>query len=202
MSMGLREQPATQRTWNGGIPARRALIRWGMRLLRREWRQQLLILALITVAVAATVLFNAPGVSPSDIGPTVATPQTVAAKDLVNPETISIAAAVLGMLLIAMVGAGGFTVLAQRRLRSIGMLAAQGARQSNIRLVVRANGVATGAVGAVAGFVLGLAGSGVGTNSTGNSSAQLLEVVLGFIPLVAAVVLVSIPACSIPSTVR
>ncbi len=33
----------------GGVPARRAVIRWALRLLRREWRQQLLILALITV---------------------------------------------------------------------------------------------------------------------------------------------------------
>ncbi len=41
---------------NGGLPARRAVIRWAIRLLRREWRQQLLILALITVAVAATVV--------------------------------------------------------------------------------------------------------------------------------------------------
>ena len=60
------------------------------------------------------------------------------------------------MLLIALVGAGGFTVLARRGLRSIGMLAAQGATRSDIRLVVRANGVAAGAVGAVAGFALGL----------------------------------------------
>jgi putative ABC transport system permease protein len=37
------------------VSARRAVIRWAVRLLRREWRQQLLILALITVAVAATV---------------------------------------------------------------------------------------------------------------------------------------------------
>ncbi len=59
------------------------------------------------------------------------------------------------MLLIALVGIGGFTVLAQRRLRAIGMLAAQGATQRHIRLVVRANGAATGIVGAVAGFVLG-----------------------------------------------
>jgi putative ABC transport system permease protein len=303
MSAAVQEQPAYARAPNGGVPARRAVIRWAWRLLRREWRQQLLILALITVAVAATlvgaavatttpspatasfgtaqdlatltgssshiaaeiasisrrfgtvdvienqtfpvpgsiqtyslraqnphgpfgppmlslisgqfpvgagqvavtsgvasdfhlavgsswtvggvsrkvsgiavnpqnlldefalvapgqvaaptqvtVLFNAPG----DIGPTVATPQTVAAQNVVNPETISLAAAVLGMLLIAMVGAGGFTVLAQRRLRSIGMLAAQGATQSNIRLVMRANGVAIGAIGAAAGFVLGL----------------------------------------------
>jgi putative ABC transport system permease protein len=307
MSAAVRERPANPRASNGGVPARRAVIRWAVRLLRREWRQQLLMLALITAAVAATVvgsavatttpspataafgtaqdlatftgpgsrvaaeiasisrrfgavdvienqtfsvpgsvqsynlraqnphgpfgqpmlslisgqfpvgagqvavtsgvasdfhlavgsswtvggvsrkvtgivanpqnlldefalvapgqvivptqvtvLFDAPGVSPANIGPTAATPQTVAASNVFNPETISLAAAVLGVLLIAMVAAGGFTVLAQRRLRSIGMLAAQGATVSNIRLVVRANGVATGAVGAVAGFALGL----------------------------------------------
>jgi putative ABC transport system permease protein len=307
MSAAVRERPATRRASNGGVPGRRAVIRWAVRLLRREWRQQLLMLALITAAVGATVvgsavatttpspataafgsaqdlatftgpgsrvaaeiasisrrfgtvdaienqtfsvpgsvqtynlraqnphgpfgqpmlslirgqfpvgagqvavtsgvasdfhltvggswtvggvsrkvtgivanpqnlldefalvapgqvtaptqvtvLFDAPGVSPADIGPTAATPQTVAASNVFNPETISLAAAVLGILLIAMVAAGGFTVLAQRRLRSIGMLAAQGATVSNIRLVVRANGVATGVVGAVAGFALGL----------------------------------------------
>src|ERR1700691_223741 len=435
MSTALTERPASRRPLNGGVPARRAVIRWAVRLLRREWRQQLLILALITAAVAATVvgsavatttpspataafgtaqdlatftgpgsrvaaeiasisrrfgavdvienqtfpvpgsiqtyslraqnprgpfgqpmlslisgqfpvgagqvavtsglasgfhlavgnswtvggvtregagivqnpqnlldeialvapgqvtaptqvtvLFDARDVPPSDIGPTVATPQTVAAKALFNPETISLAAVVLGMLLIALVGAGGFTVLARRRLRSIGMLAAQGAKRSDIRLVVRANGVATGAVGAVGGvalglvaclayrphvqpsghhvigvfqlpwtviwvsmvlavlaayaaaarparaiarvpvvaalsghppvpkparhlagpvrlgflalafFLLGIAGSGVGTSASGNSTAQLREVVLGLIALVVAVVLLS-PAC-------
>ena len=111
----------------------------------------------VSAPTQVTVLFDAPGVSPADIGPTVTTPQTVAANSVFNPETISLAAAVLGMLLIAMVGAGGFTVLAQRRLRSIGMLAAQGATQSSIRLVVRANGVATGVIGAAAGFALGVA---------------------------------------------
>ena len=49
------ERPA-HRMPNGGVPARRAVIRWAIRLLRREWRQQLLILALITVAVGATVV--------------------------------------------------------------------------------------------------------------------------------------------------
>jgi len=39
----------------GGIVARRAVIRWGWRLFRREWRQQLLVLGLLTVAVAATI---------------------------------------------------------------------------------------------------------------------------------------------------
>ncbi len=39
----------------GGRFARRALRRWSWRLYRREWRQQVLVLALITVAVAASM---------------------------------------------------------------------------------------------------------------------------------------------------
>ncbi|MGH3258499.1 MAG: hypothetical protein ACRDOU_24405, partial [Streptosporangiaceae bacterium] len=31
------------------------MVRWGWRLFRREWRQQLLVLGLLTVAVAATI---------------------------------------------------------------------------------------------------------------------------------------------------
>jgi putative ABC transport system permease protein len=106
-----------------------------------------------------TVLFNAGGGTADSIqaatGLHVTTAQTVANNNEINPETISIAAAVLGMLLIALVGIGGFTVLAQRRLRAIGMLAAQGATERHIKLVIRANGAATGLVGAVAGLVLG-----------------------------------------------
>ena len=49
------DPPAAPGTGNGGIPARRAVFRWGWRLFRREWRQQLLVLGLLTVAVAATV---------------------------------------------------------------------------------------------------------------------------------------------------
>ena len=309
MSTAVTDRPA-RRMPDGGVPARRAVIRWAIRLLRREWRQQLLILALITVAVAATVLaatvatdsqgpvagvlgtakdaasltgtqssinakvkdlenrfgkvdvienesiqipgtistfdlrsqdphgpyggpmlsltggkypatasevavtsgvaadfrlsigsnwtvlgttwkvtgivqnpenlvdefalvlpgqvthpqtvtalFDAPGQSADGLqtstGLSVTTAQTVANNNVINPQTISIGAAVLGMLLIALVGVGGFTVLAQRRLRAIGMLAAQGATPGHIRLVVRANGAATGILGAVAGFVIG-----------------------------------------------
>src|SRR5829696_430420 len=39
----------------GGLAARRPLIRWAWRLFRREWRQQILVIALLTVAVAAAV---------------------------------------------------------------------------------------------------------------------------------------------------
>ena len=57
MTTALRERPAPAgAAGNGGVPARRAVIRWAWRLLRREWRQQLLVLGLVTVAVAATIV--------------------------------------------------------------------------------------------------------------------------------------------------
>ena len=58
MTTSVRERPAPALPAgaDGGAPARRAMIRWAWRLFRREWRQQLLVLSLITVAVAGTVL--------------------------------------------------------------------------------------------------------------------------------------------------
>src|ERR1700689_2856839 len=59
MSIGVLERPATgsmPAPGAGGIPARRAMVRWAWRLFRREWRQQLLILLLVIVAVAAVVV--------------------------------------------------------------------------------------------------------------------------------------------------
>jgi len=53
--------PADDRPRAGGVPARRAVIRWAWRLFRREWRQQILVLALLTVAVAAMTAFVAVG---------------------------------------------------------------------------------------------------------------------------------------------
>jgi putative ABC transport system permease protein len=308
VTTALRERPAHAGASNGGVPARRAVIRWAWRLFRREWRQQLLVLALIVVAVGATVvgaavasdtpppanagfgtaqdmatfsaagprlnsqiaalrqrfgrvdvienqtvavpgsistydlraqdphgpfggpmlslvsghypagpgqvavtdgvaatfnlkvgdvwhqggqarrvtgivenpqslldefalvvpgqvtaptqvtvLFNAPGVKASAIGPTVESRASAAASNPFNPETIVLGLATIGMLLIALVAIGGFTVLAQRRLRSLGMLGAVGATDNNVRLVVRANGLAVGIVGTLLGAVIGLA---------------------------------------------
>jgi putative ABC transport system permease protein len=103
-----------------------------------------------------TGLFDAPGVPLRSIGNNVQTPASVAQSNPINPETISLVALVLGMLLIALVSIGGFTVLAQRRLRSIGMLESTGATDRHVRLVISANGVVVGVAGAILGFVLGL----------------------------------------------
>jgi len=112
----------------------------------------------VTTPTQVTVLFDAPGRSASSIGPNVETPQSAAQSNPLNPVTIVLALTVIGMLLIALVAVGGFTVLAQRRLRSLGMLAALGATDRRVRLVVRTNGVVVGVVGAVLGLVVGVAG--------------------------------------------
>ena len=103
-----------------------------------------------------TVLFDAPGVNPTTIGPNVLTPASVAQANALNPETISLAVLTIAMLLIALVAVGGFTVLAQRRRRSLGMLESIGATDAHVALVVRANGLVTGIVGALFGTALGL----------------------------------------------
>ena len=59
MSVGVLERPVTgsaPEPTTGGVPARRAMVRWAWRLFKREWRQQLLILLLVIVAVAAVVV--------------------------------------------------------------------------------------------------------------------------------------------------
>jgi putative ABC transport system permease protein len=106
------------------------------------------------------VLFTAPAATIAKLGSLrqdVVTRHDVAASNPINPETIVLALATVGMLLIALVAVGGFTVLAQRRLRSLGMLGALGATDRNIRLVVRANGVVVGVAGALIGAAVGLA---------------------------------------------
>ena len=55
MSTTLEGLPDLDADTGSGIVARRAVIRWGWRLFRREWRQQLLVLGLLTMAVAATI---------------------------------------------------------------------------------------------------------------------------------------------------
>ena len=311
MTTALRERPAP--AWStggsGGAPARRAVIRWAWRLFRREWRQQLLVLSLITVAVAGTALgaavasntpakWNAatfgtadhlvvipggqpqlaadiaavkerfgpvdvienqnlvtgsarpvqlraqdpagpygqptlarvsghypqgPGqvaltsqvaalyntqvggvwrqggvarhvvgivenpsnladefalVGPGQVGaptdvvvlfdatrasvaafrlPAGVSVQTPSSSGGTSPAFVVLAAAILGLTFVGLVAVASFTVLARRRLRALGMLGSLGAADRNIALVMTANGAITGAVGAVAGAVVGLA---------------------------------------------
>src|SRR6187200_1052403 len=51
----LAHRSALRRLSNGGVAARRAVVRWAWRLFRREWRQQILVVVLLAVAVAAAI---------------------------------------------------------------------------------------------------------------------------------------------------
>jgi putative ABC transport system permease protein len=293
----------------GGLPAARAVGRWAWRLFRKEWRQQLLVLALVTVAVATTVfglllaanspaggdarfgdadyLITLPGTDPtltSDIATikqrygtievvpheSVALPGSVTAIDVraedpqgiytastlrldsgrypaasneiavtssvltefglsvggtwaeggvtwsvvgivenplnllddfaviapdaaTSPTTVTVLAAAspgshagglnisgstfevrqgdhgataeatvlilaaIGLLFVGLIAVAGFAVMAQRRLRSLGLLGAMGATPRNMRLAFIANGAFVGAASAIAGAVLSLA---------------------------------------------
>ncbi|MGE5287404.1 MAG: FtsX-like permease family protein, partial [Micromonosporaceae bacterium] len=73
------------------------------------------------------------------------------------PATIVLVVEVLGLTFIGLVSVAGFSVMAQRRLRALGMLSAIGATERNLRLVMIAGGLAVGVAAALAGAVLGLA---------------------------------------------
>ncbi len=108
----------------------------------------------VTAPDVVTVFFDAH--SPRPLPANVQTAAAASKSSAFNAETISLAGLTMGMILIALVAVGGFTVLAQRRLRSLGMLASLGATDENVSLVVRANGAFVGVVGAVLGAVLGI----------------------------------------------
>jgi putative ABC transport system permease protein len=76
-----------------------------------------------------------------------------------HPETESlllVSVTTVFLLLAALVAAAGFAVVAQRRLRQLGMLAAIGATEKHVRLVLVANGAIVGAIAACIGTAAGL----------------------------------------------
>jgi putative ABC transport system permease protein len=73
-----------------------------------------------------------------------------------SAEAMVLALGSLGLLFVGLMGVAGFTVMAQRRLRALGVLGSLGATDRHIRLVMVANGAAVGASAAVIGTAVGL----------------------------------------------
>ena len=65
--------------------------------------------------------------------------------------------ATIGLTFIGLLSVAGFTVMAQRRLRALGMIGAIGATDRQVRRVMLANGAAVGVVGSAIGVAFGLA---------------------------------------------
>jgi putative ABC transport system permease protein len=80
------------------------------------------------------------------------------ASSKVANETIILVLGTLGLVFVGLMAVAGFSVMAQRRLRALGMLGSIGATDRHIRLVMVANGAAVGATAAIVGTATGLAG--------------------------------------------
>ncbi|MEP6660375.1 MAG: FtsX-like permease family protein [Acidimicrobiales bacterium] len=80
------------------------------------------------------------------------------ADENVTAAVLVLVLSTLVLLLICLVAAAAFAVIAQRRLRQLGMLAAIGATARHLRLVVLINGVVVGVIAAVVGTGMALVG--------------------------------------------
>ena len=86
---------------------------------------------------------------------TVTTPNSTSGG--ISPAVLVLVVEVLGLVFIGLVSVAGFSVMAQRRLRALGMLSAIGATERNLRLVMITGGLVVGVAAALAGAVLGFA---------------------------------------------
>jgi putative ABC transport system permease protein len=118
----------------------------------------------LSAPTQVTILFNASHASvaayPLPDGANVATPPGSASgvSAAANDGLLVLSVATIGMLFVGLIGVAGFTVMARRRMRAIGMLGAVGATSRQLRLVLVGNGALVGIIGAVAGAVIGTVG--------------------------------------------
>jgi putative ABC transport system permease protein len=112
----------------------------------------------VTRPTQVTVLFDATPLSFATFNfPPGATPLRPQPPSGLTPAVIALAFALVGLFFIGLVAVAGFTVLAQRRLRSLGILSSLGATDKDVRMVMVANGAVVGVVGAVLGGAIGIA---------------------------------------------
>jgi putative ABC transport system permease protein len=109
----------------------------------------------VATPTQVTILFDRTSTALGSLNHFVAQPPP-AQKGISSPATLVVLVDALGLILIGLVSIAGFTVIAQRRLRSLGMIRALGATDRHVRSVVRTNGLLVGVTSVVAGSVLGL----------------------------------------------
>jgi putative ABC transport system permease protein len=111
---------------------------------------------------SVTLLLKTSGAQAINFRPPAGTVQGImtsgsdAAQQRRNQALAVLLLATIGLTFIGLLSVAGFTVMAQRRLRALGMIGAIGATDRQVRRVMLANGAAVGIVGATTGAVLGL----------------------------------------------
>jgi putative ABC transport system permease protein len=112
----------------------------------------------LTAPAVATVLFDASDTTVASYRfPAGEKAETPPVNSGIDPTLIVLSAAIFGLVFVGLVAVAGFSVVAQRRTRALGMLSALGATGRHLRLVMLANGAVVGLVAAIAGLVIGLA---------------------------------------------
>lgn len=117
-----------------------------------------------TDAESLTLLFERPGQGGASARPDGGSeanqvPMPVSIRGSNGPiAALVLVAVTLAMTLVGLIASAGFVVLAQRRQRQLGLLAAIGATQRHLRTVVLAHGAIVGVVAAALGGVLGIVG--------------------------------------------
>src|SRR5690606_11762128 len=82
--------------------------------------------------------------------------ETRPAYEWVEAAAVVFSITAVSMLLVCLIAAAGFAVVAHRRLRQLGLLAAVGATDRHLRLGLLANGAAVGVAASVLGAVVGV----------------------------------------------
>jgi putative ABC transport system permease protein len=96
----------------------------------------------------------------------------------------------LVLFLVALIATASFTVIAHRRLPQLGMMAAVGANEKQLRLTMLMTGAATGAIAAVLGTALGLVGWIAVAPSVGSGVGYRIDALrLPWVLIVAAMLL-------------
>jgi putative ABC transport system permease protein len=113
------------------------------------------VIMLLGSAAARPAIGNGSGTLPGVPAATLSGPTAIMGGG--SPATLVLVVEVLGLAFIGLVSVASFSVMAQRRLRALGMLSATGATERHLRLVMIANGLVVGVAAAVAGAVLGFA---------------------------------------------
>jgi len=112
----------------------------------------------LTAPAQATVLLRATSQALASYSfPAGEQPRTPPANPGIDPTLIVLSAAIFGLIFVGLVAVAGFSVMAQRRLRALGLLSSVGARDRHVRLALVANGGVVGLVAALAGGLLGVA---------------------------------------------
>jgi putative ABC transport system permease protein len=118
------------------------------------------------VAGRATV-DGPPGTAPLEV--------EVVGRDSSAVSAVLLVAVTLAMALVGLVATSGFVVIAQRRQRQLGMLAAIGATQRHLRLVMVADGALVGGTAAISGGILGVVGWVVAAPAVEAAAAHRVE---------------------------